>query len=204
MSKFSEYIGSQFGNPRGIVGKCCCIIMNVINKAMYRRVVLLVNLTKESNLLDIGYGNGYLLELIYKRYQPNLFGIDISQDMKLSAEKRNARALKDGKLNLILGDCCALPYDENFFDAVTSINTIYFWKDTMEGLKQIHRCLKPDGTFYNVVYAKEWLKKLSYTKKGYKFFEQEDFIEQGKQAGFSKVTIENIVKGKSFVVVYKK
>ena len=31
MSKFTDYIGSQFGNPRGIIGKICCIIMNIIN-----------------------------------------------------------------------------------------------------------------------------------------------------------------------------
>ncbi|GAE88816.1 class I SAM-dependent methyltransferase [Acetivibrio straminisolvens] len=165
MGKFLEYIGSQFGNPRGFVGKCCCIIMNVINKAMYRRVVLMVNLTKESKVLDIGYGNGYLLELIYKRFQPHLFGIDISEDMKLNAEKRNIQALKDGKLNLIVGDCCALPYDKDFFDVVSSINTIYFWKDTIGVLKKIHCCLKPDGTFYNVVYTKKWLKKFFLQRK---------------------------------------
>ena len=32
MSKFTEYIGSQFGNPRGVIGKVCCILMNIINK----------------------------------------------------------------------------------------------------------------------------------------------------------------------------
>lgn len=37
MGNFSEYIGSQFGNPRGIIGKCCCLIMNMINRAMYKR-----------------------------------------------------------------------------------------------------------------------------------------------------------------------
>ena len=39
MSKFSEYIGSQFGNPRGLIGKICCIGMNIINKPMYRNTV---------------------------------------------------------------------------------------------------------------------------------------------------------------------
>ena len=39
MSKFTEYIGSQFGNPRGFVGKVCCLIMNIINKAMYKNTV---------------------------------------------------------------------------------------------------------------------------------------------------------------------
>ena len=31
MSKLTDYIGSQFGNPRGFVGMCCCKIMNIIN-----------------------------------------------------------------------------------------------------------------------------------------------------------------------------
>ena len=39
MGKFTEYIGSQFANPRGVIGKCCCLIMNSINKAMYKNIV---------------------------------------------------------------------------------------------------------------------------------------------------------------------
>ena len=55
MSKFSEYIGSQFGNPRGFVGKVCCIIMNVINNAMYKNTVSLMEISSDGNILDIGY-----------------------------------------------------------------------------------------------------------------------------------------------------
>lgn len=61
MSRFSEYIGSQFGNPHGFVGKICCVIMNVINKAMYKNTVSLMDVKKGDAVLDIGYGNGYLL-----------------------------------------------------------------------------------------------------------------------------------------------
>lgn len=61
-----------------------------------------------------------------------------------------------------------------------------------------------NGAFYNVVYTKEWLQKLSYTKTGFRFFEREDFLQLGKQAGFSEVRIQDIVKGKSFVIIYKK
>lgn len=113
MSKFTDYIGSQFGNPRGFVGKVCCIIMNVIN-------------------------------------------------------------------------------------------TVYFWSDTVKGLSEIRRVLKPGATFYNVVYTREWLDKLSYTKKGFKKFEPELLMDFGRQAGFENVQIKDIVKGKSFVVIYTK
>ncbi len=204
MSKFTEYIGSQFGNPRGLVGKCCCLIMNCINRAMYRKTASLLQADENSKILDIGYGNGYLIKQLYKKYHSNIYGIDISEDMKKSAGKRNRKAVEAGKVQLELGDCCHLSYENDFFDAATSINTIYFWEDTKMGLEEICRTLKAGASFYNVVYTKEWLQKLSYTRIGFKFFEEEDFRELGKLAGFSETLIQDVVKGKSFVVVYKK
>ena len=204
MSKFTEYIGSQFGNPRGFVGKVCCLIMNIINKAMYKNTVSVIELSSDGNLLDIGYGNGYLLNCVYKKTKANLYGIDISEDMKKQATKRNKKALNDGKLFLDTGDCCDLKYENDFFGAVTSINTVYFWGDTIKGLSEIHRTLKSGGSFYNVVYTKEWLDKLSYTEKGFKKYEPEELARFGKAAGFENIQVKDIVKEKSFVVIYTK
>jgi len=106
MNKFTEYIGSQFGNPRGFIGKVCCVLMNIINKAMYKNTVSVIGLSSDENILDIGYGNGYLLKCVYKKTKANLYGIDISEDMKIQATKRNKKALSDGKLFLDIGDCC--------------------------------------------------------------------------------------------------
>ena len=39
MGKFPEYIGSQYGNLRWIICKCCFLIMNSINRAIYNNVV---------------------------------------------------------------------------------------------------------------------------------------------------------------------
>lgn len=204
MSKFSEYIGSQFGNPRGLVGKVCCVIMNIINKAMYKNTVSMIDVSSEGNILDIGYGNGYLLNRVYKNTKANLYGIDISEDMKMQATKRNKKALRDGKLFLDTGDCCDLKYADDFFETVTSINTVYFWNDTIKGLSEIYRTLKAGGSFFNVVYTKEWLDKLSYTEKGFKKFEPKELVTFGKSAGFDNIQVRDIVKGKSFVVIYTK
>lgn len=204
MSKFTEYIGRQFGNPQGFVGKICCVIMNMINKAMYKKVVSLLHVSDQDKVLDIGYGNGYLLRCIYKKTKANLYGIDISEDMKIQAAKRNSKAIDDGKLFLDIGDCCNLKYADNNFEAVTSINTIYFWSDPVKGLSEIHRALKKGASFYNVVYTKEWLDRLSYTEKGFKKYEPEQLIEMGKQAGFENIRVTDIAAGKSFVVIYTK
>ena len=73
------------------------------------------------------------------------------------------------------------------FEAVTSINTVYFWEDTIKGLSEIHRTLKKNGSFYNVVYTKEWLDKLSYTEKGFKKFGSDELVALGKSAGFDNI-----------------
>lgn len=205
MSKFTEYIGSQFGNPRGMIGKICCVLMNIINRRMYARTVSMIRLPQHSSILDIGYGNGHLLKLLDKsgkKYE--LYGIDISEDMRQQAVRKNRRALADGRLHLEVGDCCDLSYEDGTFHAITSINTVYFWADTRRGMSEIHRCLADNGVFYNVVYTKEWLDTLSYTEKGFKKFEPQALIDIGHEAGFADVTVQDIVKGKSFAVICRK
>jgi ubiquinone/menaquinone biosynthesis C-methylase UbiE len=202
--KFTEYIGSQFGNPRGLVGKICCVIMNIINKKLYCRVSDTVLKHSGRNILDVGVGNGYLEKLLSGKSNVVVTGIDISEDMIKNASQRNHAAVQQGRVILSLGDCCDLQFPDETFDAVTSINTIYFWPDTIKGLSEIRRVLKDDGIFVNAVYSQEWLKRVSYTKKGFKFFSKKDYVSDGKIAGFSDVIIEDIVRGKSFTIKYMK
>ena len=204
MSKFSEYIGSHFGNPRGLIGKICCIGMNIINRPMYRDTVAVMKLDNGDKILDIGYGNGFLLREIYKKNQVDMYGIDISDDMKKTALKRNKRALKNGQLFLEVGDCCNLPYEDDMFSAVSSINTIYFWSDTVKGLSEIRRVLKKGKSFYNLVYTKEWFGESSFTEKGFRKFDTDELFKLGREVGFEKAEVRDVVKGKSLMVIYTK
>lgn len=204
MNIIIEYVSSQFGNPRGIFGKICCLLQNIINKTMYRSVIVSADAYSDSNILDIGFGNGYLISNLYKKSNASIYGIDISEDMLNTASKANRQAIENNKIHLSIGDCCNLQFDNEMFDIVTSVNTIYFWNDTVKGLQEIHRTLKKGGIFYNASYSKEYLKKLSYTKKGFKFFEKEDYIRLGKQAGFPDVSIKEIMNGKSYIISFIK
>lgn len=44
MGKITEYIGSQFGDPRGVIGKCCCIYKRI--KGISENMLLLRNVQK--------------------------------------------------------------------------------------------------------------------------------------------------------------
>lgn len=204
MNKITKFISSQFKNPRGIGGVVITIIQNMVNKELYKATVSSVDMKANEKLLDIGYGNGHLLKLLYKKQPVELYGIDISDDAKEMAVKKNKKAANANQLHLSVGDCCNLSYEENAFDAITSINTIYFWEDTVKGLSEIYRVLKQGKSFYNVVFTKEYLDTIKYTEIGYKKFEPEELVNTGKQAGFDKFEIKEIAKGKSFIVIYTK
>lgn len=198
--KISEYIGSQFGNPRGVLGKICCYIMNIINKKLYLGIVNSLDINKDNHLLDIGYGNGNLIKLLYNRFGCEIFGIDISEDMKKVATKKNKKGVVKNRIHLDIGDCCDLSFCDEFFDAIVSMNTIYFWSDTKKGLNEIFRTLKKGGIFSNAIYSKEWMQKTSYTKRGFKLFNPDEIEAFAKEIGFKNVKILPLKNGNAFVI----
>lgn len=194
MGKFSDYIASQCGNPRGAVGKIMTWAMNRANGFMYNGIVKNLNLSKKTKVLDIGFGNGYLESLIYKKAKCSVYGIDISEDMLKSASERNRQGIQNGDIHLSVGDCCDLEFDDNSFDIVTTMNTIYFWNDTIQGMQEIYRVLNDTGVFYNAVLTKKGLDKMFYTKNGFKKFEKKEYARIGKQAGFRKISCTKLGK----------
>ena len=197
-------IGRQFSNPHGFVGAVCCKIMNAINNKMYKSVANEIIADENATILDVGYGNGYLLKKIFKKCRCNLYGVEVSTDAEKLALKRNKKGIKTGKIKLLRADCCNMPFEAETFDCVATVNTIYFWEDTDKGLTEIYRTLKSGGKFYNVVYSKEWLQNLPYTKEKFKFFDKEDYIRLGERAGFTEVQIKEIKEDKNFLVVFTK
>lgn len=204
MSKFGDYWASQCGNPRGVIGRIMTWAMNRANNVMYRGIIDNLKITERTKMLDIGFGNGYLEKLVYKRVKCAIYGIDISEDMVKLASEKNQQGIVNGDIQLMVGDCCKLAFEDNSFDVVTTMNTIYFWEDIIQGLQEIHRVLKADGIFYNAVLTKESLDKVFYTKNGFKKFEKEEYIEMGQQVGFKRISFKDLGHKYGLLVIYEK
>lgn len=194
MGKFSDYLASQCGNPRGLIGKIMTWAMNRVNGVMYKGIVNSLDLSENTKILDIGFGNGYLEELIYRKAKCSVYGIDISEDMLKSAAERNRQGIEKGDIHLSVGDCCDLAFEDASFDIVTTMNTIYFWNDTIQGMREIYRVLNDTGVFYNAVFSKEGLDKVFYAKNGFKKFEKKEYVQMGKQVGFRKISCTKLGK----------
>ncbi len=96
------------------------------------------NLDSNSSILDIGCGKGFMLYDLKKLIKSNfLKGIDISQ-------YAIDNSLEDIKPCLSVADAKKIPFPDNTFDVVISINTIHNLdkSDCAKALKEISRVTK--------------------------------------------------------------
>ncbi len=114
-------------------------------------------------ILDAGCGTG-LLGVKLKKYG-EVVGIDISSQAIKFAKKRG--------LNVKKASIMKIPYPDNNFDVVTSVDVLYHkWvSDDVGALSEIQRVLKPGGLLIMRLPAYEWLRrhhdKVVYTKHRY-------------------------------------
>ena len=165
MRPIYKYIARQFGNPTGFGGKISTFIMNCLNQKLYKTVAEHIDIQETDTVLDIGFGNGYLLRKLSNKNPAKMCGIEISADMLNTATGKNRIKVEQGKIHLLLADVQNLPFEDVSIDKAYTVNTIYFWQDIDKGFSEIKRVLKPDGVFLNVLYLKKRLDVCSYMKR---------------------------------------
>lgn len=200
-----KYIGSQFAKPKGFVGKLSTLFMNMLNKQQYASVVKCFNSLKPKNLLDIGFGNGYLLSRLSKNSNANFYGIEISEDMLVQAVKKNKKAIDSGKMKLSIADVSDTKFNSDTFDFIYTVNTVYFWDNLEQGYEEVKRILKNGGVFANAFYTDKWLNSVgSYTKYHFTKYSTAEMIKRIENMGFSDIKLEEISKDKAYcLIAYK-
>lgn len=204
MSLF-EHISKQFHKPTGVGGKLVTFVMNRQNQQLYNGAELELKLHGTETVLDIGFGNGYLLNRLVGRYNCRFYGIDISSDMLNAASNRNRKHIDAGRMTLLIGSAENTGLADSLIDKAYTVNTVYFWSSLNAGLSEIWRILKPGGIFVNALYSKKMLDGLPLANKGYAKYEIDELLQAGKDNGFTvKVHPINLAPRESYCLVYTK
>jgi demethylmenaquinone methyltransferase/2-methoxy-6-polyprenyl-1,4-benzoquinol methylase len=112
-------------------------------KAIYQLVEL-----RPKVILDVATGTADVALLTNKILHPNkIIGIDISEGMLNLGREKIAKLNLQRTIDLQLGDCEDLPFDDNYFDAVTVAFGVRNFENLEKGLKEVLRVLKPRGRF---------------------------------------------------------
>lgn len=121
-------------------------------------------------------------------------GVDYSGVSVEETGKLNEAFVKEGKLTVLEASVEKLPFKDDTFDKIITVESFYFWPDPQANLKEVHRVLKKGGTFLLVadVYQNGHLteqQKKNITR--YELFNptEEEFREIFQIAGFAETVI---------------
>lgn len=190
----------------------------------WRRVaVKMVGKTRPQRILDVATGTGDFAIDLYRKLKPEqVVGIDLSQGMlDVAREKIEKYDLKKG-ITVEQGDCLALPFEDNGFDAVTVAFGVRNFEHLLQGYQQMFRVLRPGGMlcvielstprnrfvrwFYDLytLHIIPWFGALkSHDKSAYRYLPQsiaavpqgDDMLSIMRQAGFHDCKVKRLTLG---------
>ncbi len=151
MSDNYEMSVTEQGNPakpQGTAGEEMLNRMNASHYSVTGWALGFFEFSGNENVLDIGCGGGETLRRMSEKINSgHLTGVDYSAvSVKMSSE-HNAESISDGKMDIVEASVENLPFDDNSFDKIITVESFYFWNNPPENLKEVYRVLAENGTF---------------------------------------------------------
>lgn len=123
-------------------------------EVFFKKLLDSLHITSSDRVLDVGSGDGILLERIIKQYGCQGVGVDVSRE---SIDRSKKRFSKNKKSTYRVSRAESLPFKNNSFNVVVSFDTLEHVGDEHSSdktrkyqenaIKEIYRVLKPNGRF---------------------------------------------------------
>ena len=141
--------------------------------------------TNQFTFLDIGCGNGWVVEHLSKKDDCTLsIGIDGAENMIINANKRQSRA------SFLLKDINVFE-SESKFDLIFSMEVLYYLDNPSKVIKKIHDMLNPNGRFimgidhyFENKECHDWQEKVGTRMH---LFREKQWIDFFKDASFNNI-----------------
>ena len=144
MSK-PELIARQSRQPSGWFGEIVARVMAFETEPINRIAMQELALQPGESLLDVGCGHGRTLARLAATPDAYLAGIDPSDVMVRLARKKLRSRIDAGRAEISLASSEKIPHRDARFDAALAVHVVYFWRDPLADLREIHRVLRPGG-----------------------------------------------------------
>ncbi|MBL6446359.1 class I SAM-dependent methyltransferase [Fulvivirga sp. 29W222] len=173
----------QLGRPSGELGIEIGEIMNETNTGMTRNSIEFLDLQDGNSVLELGHGNCRHLEKLLETANNLCYcGLEISDLMHEEAQRINQEIIANQKADLRLYDGLEIPYSDNYFDRIMTVNTIYFWKEPIKLLHEIGRKLKPNGHLVITFAQKNFMKNLPFVGQHFTLYDKGDIDKLVKKS----------------------
>lgn len=125
-----------------------------------------MDLKPGERVLDLGCGVGWASRIMARMVAPEgqVVGIDISDEM---ISRARAASRDFDNTMFVWGSAEKLPWQENFFDKVLSVESFYYYADQDRALAELFRVTAPKGKLYILInlyrenhYSLRWVDEL--------------------------------------------
>lgn len=130
------------GHPKGFFGRATLRAMNRDHDALTDWGLSFLRINGKEKFLDIGCGGGNTVAKLSHATTNTVWGVDVSLTAVSASFARNKKAVRDGKVMICKASVSAMPFDDEMFDIVTAVETVYFWPDIENDLKEVLRVMK--------------------------------------------------------------
>ena len=194
-----KILAENLANPQGEKGIEIGRMMHATNIGMTLESIHALLVEDSEHILEIGHGNaGHLKGFLKIAKNVKYTGIDISETMHNEAKRLNSDH-KD-QADFVLYDGEKLPFENENFDKIFTVNTVYFWEKPVEFLNEIYRVLKDDGTFVLSFGQRDFMEKLPFTEYHFKLYDNAELEELISESHFKRMKIsekEEEIKSKT-------
>ena len=143
-----QKLRAQFGRSTGLAGRMAGWVMahRSSNRRRNAWAVSLLEVERDDRVLEVGFGPAVAIgELSRIAVDGLVCGIDHSEVMLRQAARRNAQAVRLGRVELRHGRAESLPAFEAPFGKVLAVNALPFWDRPAERLAELRGVLRAGG-----------------------------------------------------------
>ncbi len=186
------FLKTMFTNcacPKGFLGRCMLRFMNFGHAPLTNWGLDHVEFSDGMVMLDIGCGGGATLKRLLKRSPEGMvYGIDISEESVVKAKNVNKQLLNK-QVFVQQGSADSLPWEDQKYDVVTAVETVYFWPNLPQCFQEVKRVLKPGGQFAIMLEVIEGDSIWTNVVEGMTVYSPEMLKDMLEQAGFGDVEV---------------
>ena len=133
------------------------------------QTLALMKLKPGQRVLDLGCGAGWATRLMAQMVSGSgrpgqVIGLDVSDEM---IRRARANSTEFDNVMFVVGSAQKIPWEENLFDRVLSVESFYYYADQERALAELFRVMAPLGELYVLInlykenhYSLRWVDEL--------------------------------------------
>lgn len=186
-----KFISLQARKPTGLFGKYVMTsIFNSVNADLNSLVKEILNPKISDKILEIGFGSGKLIhEMAGLITEGIIEGVDLSNTMLNQASNINRKYISTGTVKLQKGECSNLLYDNESFDKLCSVNTLYFLNEPDKFFLETFRVLKHGGKIVIGFRDHKQMNRLNLNRDIFNTYSLDEVVDLLTNSGFSNAQI---------------